>query len=210
LGYRSWKIRNAFRRKKKIEYSEDPAKVPDHNGQLYIPKKSLNISELKLDRFAKKEHDRFTQIKFDFDNELEALLEINYSNPRQTKVRLFFGKEGKETIYSRDYIESSGNNFIHFRMIPSPKQRSTQWVKKGIHDVGDNFESGYTLELFMRDADKQLRKFLIDLLMSKGFGCLPASRTIHCHLDDDHPNDDKAKEHLENILYEITRISENS
>ena len=199
-----------FRRKKKIEYTEDPAKVPDRHGELYIPKKSLTDSELKLDRFAKKELDRFTQIKFDFDNDLEALLEINYSNPRQTKVRLFFGKEGKQTIYSRDYIESSGNNFVHMKMIPSHKQNSTQWIKKGTQDVGDNFEAGYTLEIFIRDADKQLKKFLIDLLRSKRFGCIPTARTIHAHLDDAHPSGDKAKEHLANILNEITRISENS
>lgn len=162
-------------------------------------KKSSIFSELKRNQFAR--------IKFDFDNELEALFEIKYKNPTQSKVRLFFGREGNEIIYSRDYIESSKNNFVHIKIFPSRKQNSTQWIKKGVQDVGDNFEAGYTIEVLLRDAEPKLRKYLIDVLRSRRFGCLPAERTIHAHFDEPHPTEYKAEEILKNILDEISRNS---
>lgn len=156
------------------------------------------------------ERENFSKIKFNFENELEAVAEINYSNPTKSRVRLFFGKEGKETIYSRDYLESSKNNFVHVKILPSRKQYSTQWIKDGTQDVGDNYEAGYTIEVLLRDAEPELRKYLINILSSNGFGCLPSARTIHGHLDDNNPNEDKAKEILVNILNQITKASKNS
>ena len=43
-----------FRRKKEIEYSEDPAKVPDRHDESYILKKELRTS----DKFREKKHER--------------------------------------------------------------------------------------------------------------------------------------------------------
>ncbi|HXV67024.1 MAG TPA: hypothetical protein VD731_07365 [Nitrosopumilaceae archaeon] len=156
------------------------------------------------------ERENFSKISFRIATGLEALIEIDFIIPTKAKVRLFFGKEGSESIYSRDYLESSKNNFVHIKIMPSKKQSSTQWIKKGTHDVGDNFESGYTIEVFLRDADSELRKFLVNILNSRGFGCLPTARTIYAHLNDDNPNEDKAKEILKNIVDEIASISKNS
>jgi len=157
----------------------------------------------KAEFAAGKARKNFSQIKFKLESELEALLEIDYANPAQKRTRLFFGKEGNETIYSRDYLESSKSNFVHLKILPSKKQHSTQWVKEGTQDVGDNFEAGYTVEILLRDAEPLLRKYLIDILNSFGFGCLPAARTLHGHLDDPYPTEDRAKEILKEIINKV-------
>lgn len=155
---------------------------------------------------VKKYRLNFSQIKFDFKNEDEAVIEIDYKKPVEFRTRLFFGKDGSDKIYSKDYLEKSESNFIHLKVIPSKKQNSTSWIKKGLHNVGDNFESGYTVAILLRDADPKLRKYIIDVLNSFKFGSLPTARTIYAHLDDDFPHDGKAKEYLEKITREISKF----
>lgn len=147
---------------------------------------------------------QFAQIIQNFNSEFEAMIEFKYSKLKKTKVRYFFGKD-EHQIHSKDFFEYSNKNYLHMLIIPSTKQSSTKWIKKGDFDVGDNFESGYALRIVLTKNDAELRSGIINILQKYGFGCLPAAHTLHCHLNNNCPNDEEAKELLKRIVNDITK-----
>ncbi len=146
---------------------------------------------------------QFTSILKDFQSELEAMIQFEYSGFRDINARYFFGNEKSDTIYSKDFIEKSNTNIVYFKIIPSAKQYSTNWIKKGLHDVGDNFESGYTIQVTLRKNDEKLRKNITKILKKYNFGCLPAAFSFHCHMNKENPTYDEAKKLLQDIVNEV-------
>ena len=89
---------------------------------------------------------------------------------------------------------------LHFHIEKAGKQFSTTWNYEGDKLWGDNFESGYTLIINIKHPSQTLRKFLIEKLGKMSFGCIPSSNTLHCHLDEDFPTDERAKELLQKVV----------
>ena len=96
--------------------------------------------------------------KVDFESKLEVLVETDYSNPMNVKERLFFGKNDNPVLYSRDYMQKSTKNLTHFRIeVAHPK--NTMWIYRGLHEIGDNFENGYSLTIHFRYDEAGLRRY---------------------------------------------------
>lgn len=147
---------------------------------------------------------QFTLILKNFQSDLEAMIQFEHSGFRDIKVRYFFGNEKSDVVYSRDFVEKSNTNTVYLKMMPASKQHSTNWIKKGVHDVGDNFESGYTIQVTLRKNDEKLRKNIITILQKYNFGCLPAAFSFHCHMNKENPTSDEAKKLLQSIVEEIS------
>lgn len=164
--------------------------------------KDSENENILVDRIVK-QRGSFSKIEFNYESELEAILEFDYKNPTKSVDRMFFGKKNDTKIYSRDYLQTSNNNFAHIRIIPSPKRSIASFEYGGSKSIGDNFEAGYTLVITLKYSEPKLRRFLIDIMNKHNFGCLPASTTIHCHLNSAHPTEDQAKKILEEIVIDI-------
>ena len=141
----------------------------------------------------------FGKIDCNFKSKLEAIVEIDYKNPMDVRERLFFGKQDNPILYSRDYVEKSKNNFIHFK-IETTFAKNTKWNYEGTKEIGDNFESGYSLIISFQHSEKTIRKSLIKLLQYYKFGSIPSSHAIHAHLDDENPTELQAGKILNSVV----------
>jgi len=140
----------------------------------------------------------------DLKTGLEAIVEHTPSK-RKIYVRYFFSNNDDTKIFSKDFEEiSSKKNIIHLVIEPMHNPKNTNWNYEGQFKIGDNYESGYTLSITLKNDDPKFRKFLIGRLNLLGFGSIPSRTTIICHKDDNSPNERNAKELLENILHYIT------
>jgi len=144
------------------------------------------------------------QKKLDFENGLEAIIEIDFPYEREVKTRYFLSKDNKDLIYSRDFFEMSSNNFIHFQINVSMKDDNTRWNYEGDKEIGDNFEDGYTLVVTMKEDDKELRYMLIQNLREFGFGVIPSSKTMHCHKDSKLTTNEAARKCLREIVEKLS------
>jgi hypothetical protein len=144
----------------------------------------------------------FSKITSSFDSDFTAVIAMTYDEPTKMKSKLFFSHEKKMGVYSKDFESFSNNNVVHIRIEKAGKQYGTIWNKP--KDTGrlqgDNFESGYTLIVNFNKDDYALKKFVIDQLGKMDFGCLPSEYTLDCHLNEEYPNDERAKELLQKVV----------
>ena len=140
----------------------------------------------------------FERIDFDFKSKLETIVEIDYKNPMDVRERLFFSRRKNPLLYSRDYIRKSKNNFIHFK-IETTRAKNTTWSYGGNKEIGDNFESGYSLTISFQRSEQTIRKALITLLQHYKFGCFPSTFSILGHRDGKFPTELEAAKILNSI-----------
>lgn len=168
--------------------------------------------EEKLDNYLEN-IDRVRELKrsnpilkreLNFESGLEAIIEINFKDEQKIKSRYFLSKKNKDIITSRDFFETTDTNFFHLLIEVSRKGENTTWNKKGEKEVGDNFESGYTLVITLKFDDRFLRYVLIENLKEFGFGALPSAKTIHCHKDSSSPTTIDAKNLLREIVEKLS------
>ena len=158
-------------------------------------KKSSEREQMQLNR-------KFEQ-EFSLDSQFKRVIEVNYHRPRESRIRLFFSKDKEEKIFTRNYVEASYSNFIHLKIEPTKKQTFASMSYGGNFKIGDNFDSGYTLTITLKNEDKKLRKDLIQILKSFGFGSLPTSYNIIAHRNEEVPTDNEALELIEMITKEM-------
>ena len=177
------------------------------------------IHELTGTKFAKDGYDRdgfdkngihkqfeltsiFSEITSSFNSDFDALIALAYNDPTKIKSKLFFSHDAKTGIYSKSFESFSNNNMLHFHIEKAGKQYGTIWNKpKDTGKLqGDNFESGYTLIVNFNKNDSELKSILIKKLGRMNFGSLPSEYTLDCHLNEEYPNDERAKELLQIIV----------
>ena len=144
----------------------------------------------------------FSKITSSFNSEFDAFVTLAYNEPTKIRSKLFLSHDKKTGIYSKEFESFSYNNVVHFHIEKAGKQYGTIWNKP--KDTGrlqgDNFESGYTLIVSFNKNDSELKSVLIKKLGKMDFGSLPSEYTLDCHLNEEHPNDERAKELLEKIM----------
>jgi len=145
----------------------------------------------------------FTHLIKNNNSELNKTIEIAYNQPVEIKSKLFFSKNNSSIIYSKEFSEFTYKNIVHLNMEVSKKTNSSQWNYGGQFNIGDDFDSGYTLIISIRDGNSELNSFMIKKLNVIGFGCMPSNNTIHCHYNSDSPNDDEAKQLLQQVIHAI-------
>ena len=158
-------------------------------------KKSSEREQMQLNR-------KFEQ-EFSLDSQFKRVMEVNYYEPRESRIRLFFSKDKEEKIFTRDYVEASYSNFIHLKIEPTKKQTFASMSYGGNFKIGDNFDPGYTLTITLKKEDKKLRNDLIQILNSFGFGSLPTDYNIIAHMNKEVPTDNEALELIERITEEM-------
>ena len=142
----------------------------------------------------------FSKITSSFNSDLDAVLVIAYDKPTKIKSKLFFSHDDKTGIYSREFDSFSNNNTLHFHIEKAGKGFSTTWNYEGDGEIGDNFESGYTLIINIEHANQTLRTLLIKKLGKMNFGCIPSLHTLHCHKNEYYPTNEKAKKLLQKVV----------
>ena len=181
-------IQEEKERAKKRELEEEQVKIDLADYKLNAPLlKDPKNSDNKLKK------------RFHFDTGLEVILEIQFSSQQKVKTRLFLSKDNRDEIYSRDFYEHTDTNFLHFQIEIARKGENTRWNYEGDKEIGDNFESGYTLTTTMTWNDSKLRRYLVEKLNEMKFGSLPSGRTIHSHKDSKLPTKHDAQKILEEI-----------
>ena len=174
--------------------------IEEQNAQNEKKWKELEIS---TDTQNKKEgNPDFAKRKFDFNEGMEQVLEVEYEKEREVGVKLFFSND-EWTTFSRNYKERVNDNFIRFT-IQVARKTNASLISGGNFDFGDDFDSGYTLFVLFKYNDKKLLSDVSKILRSKKFGCLPTNFSIHAHLNDKNPTDDTAKEILSQITDELS------
>ena len=163
----------------------------------------FNIDGYRKDGFLQFQLiDRFKKIIAEKNSELSRIIAIAYNQPEKMKTKLFFSHSDKIGIYSKDYEIFLNENVLHIEISRTDKQSGTSWIKPKDtgRKQGDNFESGYTLEIYFENIDVQLKKYLIENLSKIGFGSLPSEYSISCHYDEKYPNDQRALELLDKVV----------
>ena len=133
----------------------------------------------------------FSKREFNFNDGLESVVEVSYEKEREVDVKLFFSNNDW-TIFSRNYKEKVGDNFVRF-IIEVSKKTNASLISGGNYDFNDDFSKGYSLFVLMKHGDKKLLSQISTILRSKKFGCLPTTFSIHAHLNDENPTEDYAK-----------------
>ena len=144
----------------------------------------------------------FSKITSSFDSDFTAVIAMTYDEPTKMKSKLFFSNDEKMGIYSKDFESFSNNNVVHFHIETAGKQSNAAWIKPKDtgKTQGDNFEAGYTLIVSLNKNDSELNSFLIRKLGKINFGCLPSEYSLLCHLDENYPTDERAKELLQEVV----------
>lgn len=199
--------------RKKIITDEDlhrAEKDSDQESHAPTPQETHQvIQDLRKNDKQRKRLEDFGKITYNLDSGLEAMLVFDYSTSTPTKTRLFFSKENNTSLFSRDYLENTTHNTIHFKIEPTTR-KNAKLISGGNFDFNDSFDNGYSLVLSLKYGDQGLRKEIIDILNEEGFGCLPSDFTIHAHLNSANPSESHATELLSCIVNRITeRISAN-
>ena len=140
----------------------------------------------------------FDKRVFNFNDGLERVVEVSYDQEREVGVKLFFSRDDWST-FNRDYKERVHDNFVRF-IIEATRKTNASLISGGNYDFNDDFLKGYTMIVIMKYSDKKLPSQISSILRSKKFGCLPGNFSIHAHLDDEYPTEEKARE----IVSEIT------
>jgi len=145
---------------------------------------------------------KFSKIVSSFNSDFDAFVTFAYTFSTKIRTKLFFSHDEKTGIYSKEFESFSNNNVVHFHIEKAGKQYGTIWNKP--KDTGrlqgDNFESGYTLVVNFNKNDSKLKSIVIKKLGKMNFGCLVSEYTLDCHLNEEHPNDERAKELLEKVV----------
>ena len=160
----------------------------------------------KTDLDEKKIKD-FSRILNERDTEFDQIIEIEYDTPTTIKTKLFFNQEEKIGLRSKIFSEYSEKNVLHIHIEKTSKENNTTWNYGGQFEIGDNFESGYTMYISILHNDEKLRKTLIGILNKLNFGCFPSNYSIICHFDEEFPNEQGAKELLQLVIEKINSLS---
>jgi hypothetical protein len=147
----------------------------------------------------------FTKRQFDLDDEFEKVIQVIYEEEQEVEVKLFLSSNEWST-FSRNYNERVDDNFIRLR-IDISKKTGSSLISGGNYDFNDDFDKGYSLFVLLRYADKRLLSVISKILRGNKFGCLPTKYSIHAHLNDENPSEEKAKEILSQITDEISKYS---
>ncbi len=144
----------------------------------------------------------FSKITSSFDSDFTAVIAMTYDEPTKMKSKLFFSNDEKMGIYSKGFESFSNNNVVHFHIETAGKQSNAAWIKPKDtgKKQGDNFEAGYTLKVSLNKNDPELKSFLIKKLGKINFGSLPSEYSLLCHLDENYPTDERAKELLQKVV----------
>ena len=145
---------------------------------------------------------KFKQIIFSSTSDFDTVVAMSYNQPTKIKSKLFFSQDKKTGIYSKEFESFHTNNLLHFHIEKAKKQYGTNWNKpKDTGRVqGDNFESGYTLNVTFNKNDSKLKSILIKKLGEMNFTSFPSEYTLGCHLNEEYPNDERAKELLQKVV----------
>jgi hypothetical protein len=149
------------------------------------------------------ENPDYKKREFNFNEGLERVFQISYKEEQEIDVKLFFSQDDWKT-FSRNYKETIKDNFVRL-IIEVSKKTNTSLISGGNYNFDDDFSKGYTLLVLMKYGDKKLLSILSNALRNKKFGCLPTNYTIHAHLNDENPNEDNAKEILNEISTELEK-----
>ena len=135
-------------------------------------------------------------------SDFDAMVTLAYNEPTKIRSKLFFSHDKKTGIYSKEFESFSNNNVVHFHIETAGKQSNAAWIKPKDtgKTQGDNFEAGYTLIVSLNKNDSELNSFLIKKLGKINFGCLPSEYSLLCHLDENYPTDERAKELLQEVV----------
>ena len=150
------------------------------------------------------ENPDYNKREFNFNEGLERVFQISYQEEQEIDIKLFF-TQNEWTTFSRNYKETIKDNFVRL-IIEVSKKNNTSLISGGNYNFNDDFSKGYTLIVLMKYSDKKLLSVISNTLRNKKFGCLPTNYSIHAHLNDENPNEDNAKEILNEISTELEEV----
>ena len=180
----------------------------------YLDRIQKEKQERYLEKIRKKEQEEkltnpdFPKREFDLNNEFEKVIQVIYEEGQEVDVKLFLSSNEWST-FSRNYKERVDDNFVRL-LIDISKKTNASLISGGNYDFNDDFEKGYSLFVLLRYSDKKLLSVISEILRGHKFGCLPTQYSIHAHLNDEHPTEEKAKEILSQITDEISKSVKNS
>ena len=145
----------------------------------------------------------FPKREFNLDDEFEKVIQVTYEEGQEVEVKLFLSSNEWNT-FSRNYKEKVNDNFVRL-VIDISKKTGASLISGGNYDFNDDFEKGYSLFVLLRYSDKELLSMISEILRDYKFGCLPTQYSIHAHLNDEHPTEEKAKKILSQITDEISK-----
>ena len=175
--------------------------IKQESNKLFHPECKDELLTKKKKSEDNQKNPDFTKRQFDFNEGLERVFQISYQEEQKIDVKLFFSQDDW-TTFTRNYKEKIKDNFVRL-IIEVSKKTNTSLISGGNYDFNDDFSKGYTLFVLMRYSDKKLLSVISNTLRNKKFGCLPTNYSIHAHLNDENPNEDDAKEILNEISTEL-------
>ena len=199
--------KNCIHKKTKTKFNEIGFDIQGYDKKGYdkegYDKEGYDKEGLNFSGFLKFEITSvFDETISKFDSDFSAVIGLAYNEPTKMKSKLFFSHDKKMGIYSKEFESFSNKNVVHIHIEKARKQSNANWIKPKDtgNKQGDNFEPGYTLIVNFNKNDTALKKFVIDELNKLKFGSLTSGHTLHCHLDEDFPTDERAKELLQKAV----------
>jgi len=105
-----------------------------------------------------------------------------------------------------EFIESQiknqiiDSNSLKFSIDPITKHNTSKLISGGNFDFNDDFSTGYTLTVSQKNQEKGLMKHIVKNLRHDGWACMYGDLTTHCHMNENYPNEDDAKDILNKVV----------
>lgn len=159
---------------------------------------------------------------------LLAILDMKYSESRNVELKQLIKKKKqfvenelkknkgfssifeqhskKKIPYKLEVIESEiknqiiDSNSLKFSIEPITKHNTSKLISGGNFDFGDDFSAGYSLTISQKNQEKGLMKHIVKNLRHEGWACLYGDLTTHCHINEEYPTEDSAKEILNKVV----------
>lgn len=154
-------------------------------------------------------------------DDLQTIIEINYDEKMKAKSRIFVSKKQSskpdsspleqdrakfksEQIKGKDITGYVSENWVRFKMdVKKFKTSHARWVYGGNKEIGTDDLPGYSLMVTFGSNEKTFKSLVIQALQKNGFGCLVGNTSATCHLREEYPTEEKARQVLEDICKSV-------
>ena len=205
------------------EQSDD---LQEEEHFLSILKNRLAKGEITIEEFKTLKkvllNDSNTDIPIPHISEdLETIIKINYNERSIAKSRIFVSRKqtstpdsspleqdraefNSERIKGKDVTGYVDENWVRFKMdIKKFRTSNARSISGGNYEFIADDGKGYSLMVTFATNEKIFKSLIIESLQKNGFGCMVGNTTASCHLREEYPTDEKARQVLENICKSI-------
>ncbi len=153
--------------------------------------------------------------------DLETIIKINYNERRIAKSRIFVSRKqtgttdyspleqdraefNSERIKGKDVTGYVDENWVRFKInLKKFRTKNARLISGGNYEFATDDDKGYSLMVTFAINEKIFKSLVLETLQKNGFGCMVGNTSASCHLREEYPTEEKARQILEIICKSI-------